>query len=395
MPSTVPAAFPFIEVRIDTSGLVPVAQRSPGVIAVVGKTATGANGGSAAANKPLVVETADDAATLFAKKNADGTVAGTTLYNSLKLAMLQDPRPSKIYGVRVGDAGDYTAALSSLEGADDVTFVSLANETTVGAAASGSTAATGLMALKDHVETMSAQGQKRIGVAMVSPSTAKSSTYVADVASGVASLKSDSGRMVLLAARGATQDVATAGMAAIAGYEPHISVVLKKVRGVTIPLESQYGPAEIKGLSEAGIDPIIDPAMIVGESLHFAEGRTFTTDASLLYIDIVRVLDDLDFRLKAGLIGLVGDARITKQGMTRLSVRMDEILGPLKQQGVIADYAVTIPVLNVLNVPESAWSASDRTAVVTARANRTVDMYVSVTYGPAVHRLKVTLAPKF
>jgi hypothetical protein len=33
--------------------------------------------------------------------------------------------------------------------------------------------------------------------------------------------------------------------------------------------------------------------------------------------------------------------------------------------------------------------------VADARANRTVDMFVSVTYGPAVHRLKVTLAPKF
>ena len=31
---TVPIAFPFIEVNIDTSGLAPVAQRSPGVVAV-------------------------------------------------------------------------------------------------------------------------------------------------------------------------------------------------------------------------------------------------------------------------------------------------------------------------------------------------------------------------
>ena len=41
--------------------------------------------------------------------------------------MLQDPKPSKIYGVRVG-GDDYAAALASLEAADDVTFVSLAEE---------------------------------------------------------------------------------------------------------------------------------------------------------------------------------------------------------------------------------------------------------------------------
>ena len=51
--------------------------------------------------------------------------------------------------------------------------------------------------------------------------------------------------------------------------------------------------------------------------------------------------------------------------------------------------------LNVLNVPESAWTAADIANVKTARENRVVDMTITVTYGPAVHRLKVVLAPKF
>ena len=154
-------------------------------------------------------------------------------------------------------------------------------------------------------------------------------------------------------------------------------------------------PSEIKGLSEAGIIPIIDPALIVGESLHFAEGRCFTTDANLLYIDIVRVLDDIDFRLKAGLIGAVGDARITKSGMTMLKTRVEGILGPLQRSRVIVNFNIDIPVLNILSLPESTWTPTDTAIVQTARANRTVDMFVTVTYGPAVHRLKVTLAPKF
>jgi len=391
---TIPAAFPFIEVRIDTSGLTPVAQRSPGVIAVVGKTPAGANGGAAAPNIPFPINTVDDASSLFAKVNADKTVAETPLYTSLKLAMLQDPKPSKIYGVKVtGD--NYAAALSSLEAADDVTFVCLANETSVGAIAGGGNPATGLAALKDHIETMSAQGQKRMGVAMVNPATPKSTTYVADITTASTLLQSDSSRMVLIAARGATTDVATAAMAAIAGYEPQISMVLKKIRGVSIPVESQYSPSEIIGLSEAGIIPIIHPSLLVGESLYFGEGRCFTTNADLPYIDIVRVLDDIDFRLKAGLIGAIGDARITKAGMTLLKVRVEGILAPLLTNAVIAGYSVDIPVLNVLALPESAWSAADRTLVTTARANRSVDMLVTITYGPAVHRLKVTLAPKF
>lgn len=391
--AVVPAAFPFIDVRIDTSGLTPVAQRSPGVIAIVGKTADGANGGAVAANTPEVVSTLDDAATFFANA-VGGVVASTPLYQSFVTAMEQDPGPSKMYGVRVaGD--DYASALASLEAVTDTTFVALANETSVGAATAGAAAATGLMALKEHVERMSSQGLKRIGVAMIDPTQAKTPTYVNDVAANEASLKSDSSRMVLIAARGTDGDAAVAAMAAIAGYSPEVSVVLKRISGITIPTGSRYSPSEIKGLSEASIIPIIHPSLIVGDSLHFGEGRTFTTDADLLYIDIVRVLDQIDFELKAGLIGAIGSARITKVGMTLVKLRVDGILQPLVADAVIADYSVDIPVLDILNRPESTWTPGDQTVVQTARANRAVDMFVSITYGPAVHHLHVTLAPKF
>lgn len=389
-----PVAYPFVHVRIDTSKLVPVAQRSPGVIAVVGKTAVGAAGGQAAANVPRQVSTLVEAETLFASRDGGGVVAETPLYAALKLAMVQDPQPSRIYGVRV-DGDNYAAALQSLEAADDVTFVSLAREVSVGNAAGGGNAATNLMALRDHVSTMSSQGNKRVGVAMVDPQRARSVTYVDDVKQAVGALKEDNGRMVLVAARGADGDTATAAMAAMAAYPPHVSMVLKKVKGIRIPVEQQYSPSEVKQLSAEGINPIIDPTLIPGESLHFAEGKTFTTDAALRYIDIVRVLDDIDFRLKAGLIGQIGDARITKGGLTSLRVRCEEILGTLRGQGVIADFSISIPVLDVLMVPEAAWQPADADLVRTARQNRSVDMFVSVTYGPAVHLLRVTLAPTF
>jgi hypothetical protein len=388
----VTAAFPFIEVTINTSALQPVAQRSPGVIAVVGTTPAAADGGAAGVNVPSVVETLDDAKTLFAKVT-NNVVAPTTLYTSLALALQQDPKPQKIYGVRV-DGNNYAAALAGLEAVDDVTLVSLASVTDVGQA-SGANPATGLHALKEHVENMSASGQKRIGVAMVDPAIAKSPTYVTDVTNVITSLRSDSSRMVMIAARGADGDAATAGMAAIAGYDPQISMVLKRVRGITIGHASQYSPSEIKGLSENGLDPLIVPSLISGGGLYFGEGRTFTTDDSLLFIDIVRVLDDIDFRLKAGLIGSVGDARITKSGMTLVKSRVEGILGPLQRRAVIDDFAVQIPVLDILSTPEPTWSATDQNIVTTARANRTVEMFVSITYGPAVHRLLVTLAPKF
>lgn len=389
------AAYPFIEVNIDTSGLLPLAERSPGVVAIVGNTASGAAGGTADKNKPYEIETLDQAAGLFAQ-TVNNVVNPTPLYSSIALAMLQNPKPTKIYGVKVASS-DYASGLGALDPLDDVTMVSLANEIDVGSATSGNTPATGLHALKEHCENASAQGNKCIGVAMVDPAIAKGPNYVDDVMNAVGELKSSTSRMVMVAARGSTDDVATASMAAIAGYAPHISIVLKQINGVTIPKETQFGPAEIKGLSDNdnNIDPVIDPALIAGESLHFAEGRCFTTDDSMLYVDIVRTLDDIDFRLKAGLIGAVGDARITKTGMTQVKVRTEGILGPLKAGAVIDDYDVQIPVLDVLSLPQSAWTATDTTLVTTARADRTVDMLVTITYGPAVHRLRVALTPKF
>lgn len=392
-------AYPYINVVIDTSGLVPVAQRAPGVVAVVGNAAAGV---SAPAATPLEVTDHDTVLSLFASgKKANDLTA------SLDLVLAQDPRPSKVYGVRTDTADDYAGALAGLEAADDVTFVCLANETAVGKHTSGGTAATGIMALVEHVKNMSDAGQKRMAVAMIDPAIARSATYVGDVlaAGSYGALKSDDGRMILVAARGATTDptvnppptadAAAAVMGAIAGYAPSTSVVLKQVRGFTMPVTSQYTPAEITGLAAAGVIPLVDPALIPGTGLYLADGGAFSADPARNYVDIVRVLDDLEFRLRAGLIGAVGDSRITKAGLTTVRVRVEGILAPLQLAAVIDDFSVVIPLLAILTLPESARSSADNAQVVTARQTRQVTVLISVTYGPAVHRLNVTLAPKF
>jgi hypothetical protein len=398
MTTLVQPAFPYVNVVIDTSALVPAAQRSAGVVAVVGN----ADGATAPASTPFEITSHADAIARFGKGSAV-----TPLVSSLDLVLAQDPRPAKIYGVRTPAAGNYAAALAGLEAADDVTFVCLAGESTVGAATSGSTAATGLRALTEHVENMSAAGNRRIAVAMIDPALARTATYVNDVlATGsFGALKSATGRLILVAARGATldptvttgppADAAAAVMGAVAGLAPSTSVVLKQVRGFSIPVAQQYVPAEVTALAGAGVIPLIDPALIPGSGLYLADGGTFSTDPARNYTDIVRVLDDIEFRLRAGLIGTVGDARITKAGLTTVRLRVESVLGPLQLGAVIDDFSVSIPLLSILSVPESARSAAEEAQVVTARQTRQVTVLVSITYGPAVHRLNVTLAPQF
>ncbi|MEU0790612.1 hypothetical protein ABZ342_11140 [Amycolatopsis sp. NPDC005961] len=383
-----------VDVVIDTGALVPVARRSPGVVAVVGD----ADGATAPVSTPLVITGHADAIALFGKAGA-----ATPLSRSLDLVLAQDPRPSKIYGVRTPAAGNYAAALTGLEAADDVTFVCLAGETNVGSATDGATPATGLRALAEHVETLSAAGNRRLAVAMIDPATAPSATYVDTVlaANSYGALRSATGRMVLVAARGATTDetadpnpvadAAAAVMGAIAGLAPAAGVVLERVRGLTMPITQQYAPSEVTGLAGQGVIPLVDPALGPGTGLFLGDGGTFSSDPARTYVDICRVLDDVEFRLRAG---LAGDASITKAGLTSVRVRVEGILGPLQLGEVIDDFSVTIPLLAILALPESARTAAEEAQVVTARRTRQVSVLIGITYGPAVHRLNVTLAAR-
>ena len=394
MTAALPIAYPFIEVKVIPPP-APIAQRAPGVVAVVGRTAQG----SATANVPVEISTLDDAVTQFASRSADGTVQPTQLYSSIELVFLQGPRPSKIYGVKVSETNNqpnYAAGLAALEAVTDVTFVSLANEVAVGSPA-GNDPPSGLHALKAHVENVSAQGLPRIGVAMVNPATAKSPTYANDVIKALTqpnSLVSDVSRMVMIAARGADGDMATAAMAAIAGLAPQTAVVLKPVVGVDIPKEQRYSPSEIIALSNANIIPIIHPALITGDSLHFAEGRLFTSNASLQHIDTLRVVDDGSFKLQAGLIGMIGNARITKAGMTLLQTQLRAILDQMKASAEIDDYDVSIPILNILQTPRDTWTPSELLQVEQARQSRLVDAYATIFIGPQASRLQLSLIVK-
>ncbi|MCF2872556.1 hypothetical protein L0664_15880 [Octadecabacter sp. G9-8] len=384
-------AFPFVEVSIDTKGLQPEVQRAPGVLAIVGGTN---NKGSASNNDPIVVNSLDDAAPLFNEMSGPNIVAKSALYSALEIAFLQNPRPSKIYAVK---ASAIAAGLTALEAVDDVTFVAVADKPVK----SGSGGKTAVAALKAHVENQSAAGNKRIGVAAIDPEIAVSASYGADTVALATSLKATTPRMVMVAARGAVNgdgdsaDVAAAAASAIAGQAPASSMVLKKIFGLTMPLSTQFKPGEITALSDDGIIPIIDPALVAGESLHFAEGTLYTTDASQKYIDLVRLLDDVEFRLRAGLIGLIGDARITRTGLAAVIRKAEGILGVVKSTGAITGYSFNIPAYNALLKPEAARSATETQVIFTARSERLVDMTVTIVIGPAIHRLKIALQPKF
>ncbi len=389
---TITAEYPFIQVTIDTRGLQPVAKRAVGNVAVVGD----AGGfGTAVANVPMMVGSEAEVRTLFADTDGSGAITGKgALYDSLKTVLLQDPAPSRVYAVATADnAGspDYAAGLAAVAAAP-VQFVCLANETDAGALAD----------LKDHIETVSADGNRRVGVAMVDPdlAVAAGETFADNADAEYGALKSDLSRMVLVAARVPVtggvpdSDVAAATMGTIAGQDVHISVLMKQVRGPKIPVQRQFTASEIKQLAEVFIIPVIDPDLVPGEGLFLGSGRAYTTDTSRLYVDIVRVLDHIEFLLKAGLIGSIGNVRIDRLGMQALKSRFDGILQPLRSSRVIADYSVDIPLLAILEAEEAARTPGQASVLTDARTSRVVEVLLSVVYAGAVHFLDINLALK-
>ncbi|MBH0053122.1 MULTISPECIES: hypothetical protein [unclassified Salinibacterium] len=386
------AAYPYIKVTIDTRGLQPRATRAVGNIGIVGSTG---GAGSATPNLPLLVTSEQDARVAFATTNPAGAIAASgRLYKSVATLLRQDPAPSRVYAVPTDDSGgtpDYSSALVALEAAD-VQFVLLAGEYDVDA----------LGALADHVENVSNSGKRRIAVAAVDPEldTSGADNYAAGVEAEYGSIKSDSSRMLLVAARTGTDadgvhgDAAAAACGTVAGYAPHISILMKQVRGLDIALQDQFSASDISQLSEGFIVPIIDPELIVGDGLYLGAGRAYTSNTEQLYIDIVRVLDDIEYRLKAGLIGAIGNVRIDRLGIQTLTSRLDGILAPLKSGRVIDDYSIYIPIVPTLAKEEADRSPGEATVLTDTRLNRTVEVLLSVTYAGSIHTLDVQLALK-
>jgi hypothetical protein len=394
---TIPTAeYPYVKVSIDTSGLQPSATRAFGNVAVVGSTG---GFGTALANTPVMIGSEAEARTLFANVDlATGAIANGgrdagPLYRSIREVLAQRPGPSRVYAVATDDAGnapDWTAALATVAAAP-VQLLCLARITDPAT----------LALLKAHVEDASAAGAKRIGVAMVDPDLAvgDGQTFAAAADAAYGGLKNAEGRMVLAAARVPTSagvpvsDVAACVMGTIAGYLPHISVLLKQVTGVEIPLPRQFTGTEVAQLAEKAMLPLLDPEYISGEGVFLGSGRAYNpTDPSRLYVDVVRVLDDLEFRLKAGLIGAVGNVRIDRLGMEGLRSKFDAILEPLRSARVIDGYTVHIPVLPILETEEADRSPGARTTLTATRTSRAVEVLVTVAYAGSVHFLDIKLA---
>jgi hypothetical protein len=305
----------------------------------------------------------------------------TDLAAAIAIAFRQSPPPTLVWGVQVDATtplwGLALEAVANL----DVQIVVLAN-TPLNVAN-----VTTLTQLVTHVVSVSntgGDGKERIGVAMLDP------TLPADQAPVLNAGAIKNERMFLVAHK-STEDAAAAASGVIAGYEPHISVLLKPIR---INMIDTFSDGDIDTFYRAAVNWVTSPILIPGHGLFLGEGLTADPSQNKKYIDIVRTIDDVNFRIKAELIRAIGNFRVSRSGLRSIATLVQSVLSPLVNLQVIEDYLVYIPLLVLLDKDPNTLSTGELTQIQQAQATRSVDIVATVTYAGAIHRLHVKLVFK-
>lgn len=353
-------------------------ERAFGDVAVVGAVDNDATGPK---KRPIPVTNPDSVSDASNVPGADRPVDSTfwfkgNLGRSVRLALSQSPGPSKVWAVAMDAADGVNALANALTEVSKipVQIVVLANT-----ALSVIADRPPIEALATHVNSVSntgGDGKERIGVAMLG----KGVTDTALV-SGTMGIN----RMVMVAHR-SDEDAAAAVAGAIGAYEPHISMLLKPV---TISQDGEFSDSEIDAFNTARINWLTDPLLLPGKGIHLGEG--YTLGSTQPYVDIVRTIDDISFRLKARLIQTIGNLRISRSGLRALDSQMAAVLQPLVDRGVIESFDTFLPILALLDKDPSSLTPAELAQINNAQNDRVVGAMVTVDYAGAIHRLNITL----
>jgi hypothetical protein len=353
-------------------------ERAFGDVAVVGAVDNDATGPK---KRPIPVTNPDSVSDASNVPGADRPVDSPfwfkgSLGRSVRLALSQAPGPSKVWAVATDAADGVNALANALTEVSKipVQIVVLANT-----ALSAIGDRPPIEALATHVNSVSntgGDGKERIGVAMLGKGVTDTT-----LVSGTMGIN----RMVMVAHR-SDEDAAAAVAGAIGAYEPHISMLLKPV---TISQDGEFSDSEIDAFNTARINWLSDPLLLPGKGIHLGEG--YTLGSTQPYVDIVRTIDDISFRLKARLIQTIGNLRISRSGLRALDSQMAAVLQPLVDRGVIESFDTFLPILALLDKDPSSLTPAELAQINNAQNDRVVGAMVTVDYAGAIHRLNITL----
>lgn len=367
-------------VRVKTEG-VPFspATRAYGNVAIIGVATPPATNPPSDFLQPNVPR-------LFTDVNEARKLAAGPLGEAVATALVQEPGPSEVWAVRQAQPNAWDDALAKVAALNVQLVVVADTELAFTTPAGGQpTPSPAILKLAEHVSAPAADGMERMGVAMLAKGAS-------DPGVVTGTLVTD--RMVYVAHK-SDEDVAAAVAGTIAGYEPHVSLLMKRVK-VTSDAFSAQELIKLNGAENAtsggpagnGVNWLVDPPLIPGAGVYLGEGYTGNRGGKK-YIDIVRTVDDITFRLKARLIGTIGNLRISRSGLRGLVAEMETVLEPLRRAEVIEEYQIVVPILALLDKPQR--TPTEDALVQAAQTERAAEAMVRVDYAGAIHRINITL----
>jgi hypothetical protein len=299
------------------------------------------------------------------------------LAESVKRAFGQSPSPTTVWAIATDPADGANTVANGLAAAAkiNVQIVVLAN-TPLLSATQGKAE---IEALATHCNTVSntgGDGMERIGIAMLGNGVTDTTLISATMAQN---------RMTMIAHH-STEDAAAAVAGVVAGYAPHISMLLKPI---TIDMDKVFSDSEIDAFNTARVNWVTRTPLIPGAGFYMGEGYTLGADQP--YIDIVRTIDEISFALKAVLIRSIGALRVTRAGLRALVSEMTAVLQPLEDDAVIDSFVVLFPLLTLLDKVPATLTDVELQEIHNAQATRTVASIVTIEYAGAIHRLNITL----
>ena len=341
-------------------------------------------------------------------KGGDGTIYYMMSFDicplakSINLALNNGGLQVWAYSLQPGDTFDDTSPALADFSNRQINIVCLANDTDPHH----------ITTLRDHVESASPNDaggggtRPRIGVAMLPEGgiqnaagslTDKFSDWK-DTGDVNSPMNWASSRMVFVA-HNSPDDVAAAVSGVIAGVDPWVSLILKPVTGITQiadfndqALLTFLHPDQV-GLVQPKVNPVVVPEFLAGGGPVMGEGVTADGTGQRQYIDIVRTIDDIAFRIKATLTSpqVIGTLRINRPGLRILTSILRAMLNTRVAEGEIDGYAIDIPIQAIAEKDPANRSADETLQLQQVQNSRALPLNVSVDYSGAIHQLVVTL----
>lgn len=356
----------FVNISVDTTGLYQVATSDYGTLAIVGVGDTSVSGSMV----PVKLTSYAEVDALY-PDDSDLALA-------IKLAF--ENGASAIWAVDTKVAKTTDAIEDALETLEtkDVQIVVIANTVETDSDTYISTV------LSNHLASSLTD---RVGVFMLA-----SGEDVDTMPSAITTLSTAGNNRLIAVAHNTSADVAAAVAGLISSRKPWESPVNQPLEGVANTAD--FTTTQVTAMINARINYIFDPLYLSGTGNVLRTGYTLgTTAQGIHYIDVRRTIDDISYKLKAGLTNpnIIGKLRINRSGVSELIEYITGILQPCVVSEEIDSFNVDIPIASILAKDVTARTPAEVTTLTNSRTSRTVTGSVIIEYSGAIHTLNLTL----